>query len=85
MNGLGQGGIDVAVQAVAGRIFDALLPQMKDIVARASVAAEPTVRSVVQKDVVPWVVLSVLAVGAGAAAIGSYMATRTLARRRARR
>ncbi len=80
-NGLGQGDPFAAVvQPVADRIFNALLPRMKDIVARASEAAEPTIRKVIKEEVVPAIglitILGLVAGAVAASAIGSYFATK---------
>lgn len=65
---------DAVVGPVADRIYAALLPRMKDVVAEASVAAQPTISRVVREDVMPWAVGGILAVGALAALIGAAMA-----------
>lgn len=78
-NGLGQG-IDSVVGGIADKIVASLMPRMKEVVAQASEAAEPTIRKVIQEDVLPKfgiaVVLGLAAGAAMAAAIGSYFATR---------
>lgn len=75
--GIGQQDV---VATITGRLVDQMLPKLKEIVARASEAAEPTIRTVVREEIVPKVGLSVVlglaAMGAIAAAIGSYFATK---------
>lgn len=79
-NGLGQGGIETVVGGIADQIVTALMPKMKLIVAEASVSAEPAVRKVLREEVLPTfgfaTVLGLAALGAVAAAVGSYFATR---------
>lgn len=79
--GLGQADPFAAVVTpVADRIFNALLPRMKEVVAKASEAAEPTIRKVIKEEVLPKfglaVVLGLVGGAVAAAAIGSYFATR---------
>jgi hypothetical protein len=77
---MGQDALSSAIMPIADKITAALLPKMKEIVASASEAAEPTIRKVVVEDVLPkfgFAVVLGLATGAAvAAAIGSYFATR---------
>ena len=72
-------GQDAITAALMDRISAALLPKMKEIVASASEAAEPTIRKVVVEDVLPKfglaTVLGLIAGAAVAAAIGSHFAT----------
>lgn len=78
--GLGAGGIDSVVSGIADQIVTALMPRMKEVVAQASEAAEPTIRKVINEDVLPKfgfaTVLGLAAGAAIAAAVGSYFATR---------
>ncbi len=72
--------IAAALGPVTDQITAALLPKMKEIVAKASEAAEPTIRTVIREDVMPTlgliVVLGLAAGAVAASAIGSYFATR---------
>jgi|FLYN01.1.fsa_nt_gi ABC-type iron transport system FetAB permease component len=65
---------------IADRLYRELEPKVKDIVSRASQAAEPTIRAVIREEVIPKValfsVVGMIAMGAVASAIGSYFATR---------
>jgi hypothetical protein len=76
---MGQDVFASAIGPITDRITAALLPKMKEIVARASEAAEPTIRKVIVEEVLPKfglsVVLGLVAGAAMAAAIGSYFAT----------
>lgn len=78
--GMGQDALTAAIMPVADRITAALLPRMKEIVAKSAEAAEPTIRKVVTEDVLPKfglaTVLGLVAGAVAAAAIGSYFATR---------
>lgn len=78
--GMGQDAIAMAIAPIADRITAALLPRMKEIVASASEAAEPTIRKVMIEDVLPKfglaVILGLVAGAAVAAAVGSHFATR---------
>lgn len=73
--GLGQGELALLSKTITDEIVKGLLPALKPIVAKAAEAAEPTISSVIKRDVVPWVVVGLIGVGAVAAAIGSWMAT----------
>ena len=77
---MGQDALTAAIMPIADKITAALLPKMKEIVASASEAAEPTIRKVVTEDVLPKfglaVILGLAAGAAVAAAIGSHFATR---------
>jgi len=79
-SGLGVDPLEAIVGRAADRIFNALLPKMKEIVAQASQAAEPTIRTVIREEVLPKfglaAVLGLAAMGAISAAIGSWFATR---------
>lgn len=83
--GVGQDALTAAVAPIVNQITAALLPKMKEIVARSAEAAEPTIRKVVVEDVLPKfglaVVLALVAGAAVAAAVGSYFATRGSGRR----
>jgi len=78
--GMGQDALSAAIMPIADKITAALLPRMKEIVASASEAAEPTIRKVMVEDVLPKfglaVVLALVAGAAVAAAIGSHFASR---------
>lgn len=87
MNHYGMGADPLA--AITGDLTDrvtaALLPKLSEIVARTSQAAEPTIRRVIQEDVLPplglFVILGFGLMAVTSAGIGSYYATK--ARRRA--
>jgi hypothetical protein len=83
---MGQDALTAAVMPIADKITAALLPRMKEIVASASEAAEPTIRKVITEDVLPKfglaTILGLVAGAAVAAAIGSYFATSGRARAR---
>lgn len=72
--------METLVGPLAEKIYKALEPRVTDIVSRASQAAEPTIRAVVREEILPRVglvtVIGLAAMGAVAAAIGSYFATR---------
>ena len=69
------GGVyDAIVGPVADRIYQALLPKVKELAAEASVAAQPTVSKIVREDVMPWAFAGMLGIGAVAALIGAAMA-----------
>jgi hypothetical protein len=71
MNGNGLG-----ADPVLGPIIDALIPEIKRATLAAATASEPMIRRVIQKDVIPYVVVG-LALGAAlSAAIGAWFATR---------
>ena len=76
---MGQDALSAAIMPIADKITAALLPRMKEIVASASEAAEPTIRKVIVEEVLPKfglaTVLGLVAGAVMAAAIGSYFAT----------
>lgn len=65
---------------VADRIYEALLPKLKDIVSEAATAAEPTLRTVANEEVVPKVSaalgISVVVSGVLSGLIGAAFASR---------
>lgn len=67
---------DVFVNAIADKIVDVLTPTVKDLTVKAMEASEPTIRKVVKEDVIPWMMVAVVAGILGGALVGSYMATR---------
>lgn len=75
------GGVgDATTDALLAPVMNAMLPQLKDIVAKSAEASEPMIRRIVVEDVLPKfgmaVVLGMLVGGIAAAAIGSWFATR---------
>jgi len=72
--------MDTIVGPLTDQLVARILPQMKDMVARAAEGAEPTIRKVVIEEVLPKfgaaTVLGMVAGAIGAAAIGSWFATR---------
>jgi hypothetical protein len=68
-NGLG-------ADPIMSPIVDALIPEIKRATLAAVEASEPMVRRLIQRDVIPYVVVG-LALGAAlSAAIGAWFATR---------
>lgn len=75
------GGVgDATTDALLAPVMNAILPQLRDIVAKSAEASEPMIRRIVVEDVLPKFGMAVIlgiAVGAVAsAAIGSWFATR---------
>lgn len=66
---------------IADRVFDALLPKLEGIVAQAAQAAEPTLRTVANEEIVPKLSIalgsSVIVAGIIAGFIGSFFASRS--------
>lgn len=79
-DGMGQSPLDSTITAMTQRAVDAMMPAIKDAIAKGASAAEPTIRKVVVQDVLPKfglaVVLGIAAGAAISAAIGSHFATR---------
>lgn len=71
---------DSTTDALLAPVTAALLPQLKDIVAKSAEASEPMIRRIVVEDVLPKfgtaVVLGMLVGAISAAAVGSWFATR---------
>lgn len=71
---------DATTDALLAPVTAALLPQLKDIVAKSAEASEPMIRRIVVEDVLPKfgtaVVLGMLLGAISAAAVGSWFATR---------
>jgi len=57
VTGLGADLLTASATQIAERVFNALLPQLKTIVADAAEAAEPTIRTVVREELAPKVAL----------------------------
>lgn len=85
---MGQSAIDETVSVLTQRAMNAMMPAIKDAIAKGAEAAEPTIRKVVVQDVLPKfglaVVLGIAAGAAISAAIGSHFATRRNPARRYR-
>lgn len=80
-SGLGQ---DSAIaKLVADQLVPALTPALKDIVAKAAEAAEPTIRTVVREEVMPKAGLYLLLGFAAAGLVGAITASLITRGRRA--
>jgi uncharacterized membrane protein YfcA len=71
MNGDGLG-----ADPILTPIIDALIPEIKRASLAAAAASEPMIRRVIQKDVIPYIVVAIALGAALSAAIGAWFATR---------
>jgi hypothetical protein len=65
--------VQAIVTPLVAKVTDALMPKMKEIVAEASMAAEPTIRTVIREDVMPKVGMYAVLGLAAAAAVGAFV------------
>jgi len=71
---------DAMTDALLAPAMNAMLPQLKELVAKSAEASEPMIRRIVVEDVLPKfgtaLVISLVAGAAVAAGIGAWFATR---------
>jgi hypothetical protein len=79
--GLGQFRASDIVGPVVEKLMDALTPRLMGVVAKASEAAEPMIRTVVREELAPkvgmWAGFALLAAGLFSGIIGAYFASRS--------
>jgi hypothetical protein len=72
--------LEDAVSGVSDKIVAALLPKLEPIVANAALAAEPTIKTVMEETVIPqvgtWTVVGLGVAAAIGALVGTWVAKR---------